>query len=163
VNLLSAHVSHHDLPMQTREQMVTLLNQQLTDTSDLYRQAKQAHWNVKGPRVFQRHELFDELAEALEQYVDLLAERVTALGGDALGTVRMVAAASRLPEFPERLAGGPEHIGVLAERYAHYVYATRTAINTATDAGDAGTADLFNAVSRGIDKRLWFLEAHPES
>jgi starvation-inducible DNA-binding protein len=86
VNMLLAHVSHHDLPMQTREQMVTLLNLQLADTSDLYSQVKQAHWNVKGPQFFQLHELFDGLAEALEQYVDLLAERVTALGGDALGT-----------------------------------------------------------------------------
>jgi starvation-inducible DNA-binding protein len=163
VTTLTTHVSHHDLPVQTREQMIALLNQQLADTSDLYSQAKQAHWNVKGPQFFQLHELFDELAKALEQYVDLLAERVTALGGDAMGTDRTVAAASRLPDYPETLAGGLQHVATLAERYAHYAFTTRTATNAAADAGDAGTADLFTEISRGVDKHLWFLEAHLES
>jgi starvation-inducible DNA-binding protein len=163
MTMLLAHVSHHDLPAQTREQMIGLLNQHLADTVDLHSQAKQAHWNVKGPQFFKLHELFDALAQTLEQHVDSLAERVTALGGDAMGTVRMAAAASRLPDYPERLEGGLHHVAVLAERYAHYAFTTRAAINSATEAGDLGTADLFTEISRGVDKHLWLLEAHLES
>src|SRR5215813_12659389 len=89
-----------DLPQDIRQKAIALLNQQLADTLDLFSQIKQAHWNVKGMHFMQLHEFFDTLAEGVEDYVDLLAERVTALGGVALGTARMSAAASHLPEYP---------------------------------------------------------------
>ncbi len=149
-----------DLALETRRKMVSLLNQQLADTSDLYSQTKQAHWNVKGPEFFQLHELFDLLAKNIDGYIDQIAERVTALGGEARGTVRMAAADSRLPEFPEGLRRGLQHVEALAERYAAYAASTRTGIDTAEQAGDTGTADLLTEVVRDIDKHLWFLEAH---
>ena len=97
-----------DLSAERREKMVAVLNQQLADTFDLHSQAKQAHWNVKGPQFHQLHELFDTLAEQLSGYVDLIAERATALGGTALGTARMSAAASVVErvraELPARIA-----------------------------------------------------------
>ena len=64
-----------DLPADRREKLIALLNQHLADTFDLYGQSKQAHWNVKGPQFHQLHELFDDLAEQLEGYIDLIAER----------------------------------------------------------------------------------------
>lgn len=155
-----AYQTLHDLPAHTREQMVTLLNQQLADAFDLYSQTKQAHWNVRGPEFSQLHALFDELADAMRGYVDLIAERVTALGGEARGTARMAAAASRLPEYPTDLAKGMEHVRCLAERYASLAATTRAGIATATEAGDLATADLLSDICRGLDKHLWFLEAH---
>src|SRR4051812_34201144 len=88
-----------DLPAETREAMIELLNQQLADTSDLASQLKHAHWNVKGKDFWQLHLLFDKLWECPVEWADMLAERATALGGYATGTVRMAASASRLPEF----------------------------------------------------------------
>jgi starvation-inducible DNA-binding protein len=129
----------------------------------LYSQAKQAHGNVKGPQFFPLPRLVDELAEALAQYADALAERTTALGGDARGTVRMMAATSRIPDLPDTLVSGLQDLGALAERYAHYAFTTRAGIDTAGAAGDAGTADLVTEISRGVDKQLWLLEAHLES
>jgi len=149
-----------DLTANVREVMIPLLNQQLADTSDLYSQAKQAHWNVKGAQFFQLHELFDKLADQLQDFVDLIAERVTALGGTALGTVRMSAAASRLPDFPVDANGSMATVQALVQRFAQLSKTTRSAIEAATAAGDADTADLFTEVSRDLDKSLWFLEAH---
>jgi starvation-inducible DNA-binding protein len=149
-----------DLPADRRRKLVTLLNQHLADTFDLYGQAKQAHWNVKGPQFLQLHELFDSLAGQLQGFVDLIAERATALGGTALGTVRMAAAASRLAEYLPEGPGGREHVETLARRFAALAATTRSAIGTAEDLGDADTADLLTEVSRGLDKALWFLEAH---
>jgi starvation-inducible DNA-binding protein len=149
-----------DIPGEQREKLIELLNQHLADTFDLYSQTKQAHWNVKGPQFFQLHELFDTLAESVEDYVDLLAERVTALGGTAMGTARMAAATSRLAEYPLDAITGMQHVQALAERFASYAATSRKAINTANEYGDADTADLFTQISRGIDKHLWFLEAH---
>lgn len=149
-----------DLDIETREQIIALLNQQLADTFDLYSQTKQAHWNVKGAQFFQLHELFDQLAAGLLVHVDTIAERATALGGLAMGTARMSAAASRLSDFPADVVGSSETLGAVVSRYAELAATTRTAIETSDKLGDANTADLFTGVSRDLDKSLWFLEAH---
>jgi starvation-inducible DNA-binding protein len=151
--------TRHDLGEKARAALVALLNQQMADTSDLFSQVKQAHWNVKGPEFIALHKLFDEFAEELTGYIDDLAERAVQFGGRALGTVRMAAAASRLPEFPDANAGMAV-VAALADRYAALAATTRRAIDAADEAGDADTADLFTEISRGLDKSLWFLEAH---
>lgn len=149
-----------DLPLEMREKMIALINQQLADIFDLYSQTKQAHWNVKGAQFYQLHELFDKLAEELEDFADLIAERATALGGVALGTVRLASAATRLPEYPSDVVDSLPSVEALATRYVALCATTRTAIDTAARMGDADTSDLFTEVSRGLDKALWFLEAH---
>ncbi|HIK45010.1 MAG TPA: DNA starvation/stationary phase protection protein Dps [Leptolyngbyaceae cyanobacterium M65_K2018_010] len=149
-----------DLAADVRSQVVATLNQTLAATLDLKTQTKQAHWNVKGMDFYQLHELFDEMAGELESYVDMVAERATALGGTALGTARIAAAASILPEYPFEAIDGAEHVAALAERYAAYGQHLRAAIETTAALGDADTADLYTEISRTIDMRLWFLEAH---
>ncbi|MBI3360277.1 MAG: DNA starvation/stationary phase protection protein Dps [Chloroflexi bacterium] len=160
VQTTTLHKTKNDLSEKTRTTMVELLNQQLADTFDLYSQTKQAHWNVKGPHFIALHELFDKLAGEVLGFVDELAERATSLGGTALGTARMAAAASSLPEYPADLADGTAHVKALVDRWAAYAASTRAAIDASDDAGDATTADLFTQISGAIDKDLWFLEAH---
>lgn len=150
----------NDLDTKRREKVVPLLNQHLADTFDLFSQTKQAHWNVKGPQFFALHELFDKLAGQLVDDVDTIAERATALGGAARGTARQSAAASRLPEYPADATTGAQHVEALAARYAALAATTRSAIDAASQLGDADTSDLFTELSRGLDKSLWFLESH---
>ena len=150
----------NDLSAETREKAVQLLNQHLADTADLYSQTKQAHWNVKGMQFIQLHELFDSLAATLIGFVDEIAERATALGGIALGTTRLAAANSRLPEYPLDAVDGRQHLEALCQRYAALAKTTRAAIDEAEEYGDADTADLFTQISRELDKNLWFLESH---
>ena len=149
-----------DMSAATRSQVVGLLNGTLATTLDLKTQVKQAHWNVKGMDFYQLHLLFDDMATELEEYIDLVAERVTALGGLAVGTARAAAADSILPEFPFDIVDGKEYVTALADRYAPYAQHLRVAIDKAAEVGDADTADLYTEISRAIDKRLWFLEAH---
>lgn len=158
--MVKKHQTQIDIDSETREQVVTLLNQQLADTFDLYSQTKQAHWNVKGSEFIALHELYDKLAAELIDHVDTIAERATALSGVALGTARMAAAATRLPEFPAKAIGSEDSVRALAERYGELGASTRAAIDAADDLGDADTADIFTGVSRSLDKALWFLEAH---
>lgn len=149
-----------DLPEKAREKLVNHLNQILASTFDLYSQTKQAHWNVKGPAFFPLHELFDEIAGELIGFVDEIAERATALGGTARGTVRMAASESGLEEYPTDLVDGLDHVRALAERLGAYANAVRAGIDEAESLGDKDTADLYTGISRTADKRLWFLEAH---
>ena len=154
------HPSRIDLPESVREQVVTQLTQTLAGTLDLKTHVKQAHWNVKGKDFYQLHELFDQLAKELEAYVDLVAERITALGGTALGTVRQAAESSLLAEYPADIFQGMDHVRALSERYAALGKHTRASIDMTDDIGDRDTADLYTEISRGLDQRLWFLEAH---
>src|SRR5262249_47699671 len=130
------------------------------DCIDLQTQTKQAHWNVKGPNFIALHELFDKVNEDVENYVDDIAERAVQLGGVAEGTTRMVARRSSLAEYPASAVDGRSHVEALSSALAAFGKSARKAIGEADDLGDLDTADLFTAVSRGIDKWLWFVEAH---
>lgn len=154
------YASRIDLAEDIRAKVIPLLNQTLAATIDLQSQAKQAHWNVKGLDFLQLHELFDEMSGELIELIDLIAERVTSLAGIALGTARIAASESILPEYPLTAVSGLEHLTALADRYAAYAAHVRSGISQSEDYGDADTADLYTEISRAIDKRLWFLEAH---
>jgi starvation-inducible DNA-binding protein len=94
-------------------------------------------------------------------FVDEIAERATALGGLATGTVRMAAEASSLVEYPVDATAGKDTLNVVADRLAAYGAAVRSSAETAeSDLGDLDTQDLLIEVSRAIDKHLWFVEAH---
>lgn len=154
------HPTSNDLPKATRAAMVALLNTNLATTLDLALQAKYAHWNVKGPSFIALHELFDQVHAAAMTLADTIAERVTALGGTANGTARIVATASALKEYKLKAAGGGEHVKALAAAIAGLAKPARSAIETSAQAGDAGTSDLFTGASRELDKLLWLVEAH---
>lgn len=157
---MELHKTKNGLSAETRQKVIDILNARLADASDLKSQAKQAHWNVKGIHFFQLHELFDQVAAAVEAHMDLIAERATALGGTALGTVRVAAQNSSLSEYPLEITDGTAHVDALSTALADFGNVVRRNIDETNDLGDADTADLFTEVSREIDKLLWFVEAH---
>jgi starvation-inducible DNA-binding protein len=150
----------NDLSEATRVKAIELLNARLADAIDLQTQTKQAHWNVKGPDFIALHKLFDEVNEDVEDYVDDIAERVVQLGGVAEGTARMAAKRSSLSEYPANAVEGRSHVDALSSALAAFGKSSRKAIDAANDFGDLDTADLFTEISRGVDKWLWFVEAH---
>jgi starvation-inducible DNA-binding protein len=150
----------NDLPEVARVKLIELLNARLADCKDLQTQTKQAHWNVKGPNFIGLHELFDKINEGVDEYVDEIAERAVQLGGVAEGTARVVAKRSTLPEYPLQIADGHSHVDALSSALAAFAKSARKAIDDSDALGDKDTADLFTEVSRGIDKWLWFVEAH---
>ena len=150
------------LKSNTRTAMIDLLNARLADAIDLALVTKQAHWNLKGPTFIAVHELLDQLRDDIDEHVDIIAERVAQLDGVALGTVQNVAKASKLAPYPTDIHKVADHLAALVDRYAALGKSTREAIDAADDAGDAGTADIFTAFSRSLDKNLWFLKSHLE-
>ncbi|MDX9850111.1 MAG: DNA starvation/stationary phase protection protein Dps [Anaerolineaceae bacterium] len=148
-----------DIPQEERIEVINILNQRLAETFDLYSQTKQAHWNVKGSDFIQLHEFFDRIAEMIFPFVDSLAERITALGGTAMGTARMAANSSELEEFP-LINDGMECVQELAERYASLANKCREGIDTTEELEDIGSSDLLTEMVRDLDKALYFLEAH---
>ena len=150
----------NDLPPATRRSAVELLNEHLADAVDLQLQAKQAHWNIKGPNFAGLHELFDRVAAQAGEYSDLIAERAVALGGVARGTRQAVAAQSQLREYPLDAGEWRAHVQAMQDALATFGRGARKAIDDATALNDADTADLFTEISCGADKSLWMVEAH---
>jgi starvation-inducible DNA-binding protein len=155
--------TENDISKERRSELNALMNLRLASAVDLQMQMKQAHWNVKGPSFIGLHELFDKVDEAVENYVDKIAERIVQLGGIAEGTVRVAAARTRLPEYPLAIAEGMAHVEAVARALSTFGREARATIDEANALDDADTADLFTEVSRGIDQWLWFVEAHSQA
>ena len=149
-----------DLSEETRTRVANYLNERLADAIDLGAQTKHAHWNVKGPNFIALHELFDKVAENVEDHVDELAERITTLGGTAYGTLAAAARSTSLKPYPEEITEGLAHVEALSASLADFGKKVRRGIQQTGDWGDADTADLLTGISRDVDKYVWFLEAH---
>jgi len=152
----------NDLPEAARRQIVTLFNQRLADAIDLQTQCKQAHWNVKGPSFIALHKLFDEIHADAQEYVDLIAERIVQLGGIAEGTLGVAAGRSTLIDYPLGISTGGEHVAALSDALAAFGRTARIGIEEMNELKDADSADILTEISRGVDKWLWFVEAHQQ-
>lgn len=160
---IDLYVTENSLMLERRTNLIMLLNQRLATAIDLQMQLKQAHWNVKGPNFISLHKLFDEAYREVENYVDLIAERIVQFGGIAQGTVRSSAASTELADYPAAIADGLAHVEAVARALSTFGEEARSMIVEANVLEDAGTADMFTEISRGTDKLLWFVEAHTQA
>ena len=158
----SSYETRIDIPSNAKQTAIALLNARLADTIDLALLTKQAHWNLKGKQFVAVHEMLDGFRGEIDEWSDTIAERAVQLGGTPLGTTQAVNSATSLPAYPTDIHSIEDHLKALAERYGQVANAVRKAISESEEAGDANSADIFTEVSRGLDKQLWFLEAHLE-
>lgn len=154
------HATRVSLPEKVRVEIITLLNKTLAATTDLQMQLKHAHWNVKGMEFIALHKLFDELAEEVENQVDVVAERITSLGGTALGTLQAAAAGTQLRAYPTDIFAARDHLEHLTHSFAILGEHARNGMKFSEELEDMATNDVYVDLTRMLDKNLWFLEAH---
>lgn len=150
----------NDLPERMRATVAHLLNARLAELIDLQLQAKHAHWNVKGTSFIALHELFDEVASAVREHVDLVAERIVQLGGVAEGTLQAVADKSQLNVYSLAAGDWVHHVERLSAAIAVASEGIRAEIDKVSALGDAVSAGILTGICQGLDKWLWFVEAH---
>jgi starvation-inducible DNA-binding protein len=153
---ISLRSTRLDIPADIRLYLVQVMNETLTWTADLRCQVKQALWHTKGKAPAAHHTLFREMALELDDYADLLADRIAVLGG----TARVCAAESNFGEYPGATADPDQDIVALADSFAECSKSVRHAISQAIDVEDAVTAALFTEISQGIEWRLCCLESY---
>jgi starvation-inducible DNA-binding protein len=149
-----------DLSETKRVQLIQLCNACLAEAVDLQLHCKHAHWNVKGPNFIALHQLFDQVNESVEDYIDSIAERAVQLGGIANSTAHVVASWAHMPENDTQNASEPNYVQSLSDALASFGKIARNAIGKSNENGDAVSADIFTEISRGVDKWLWMVEAH---
>ena len=156
------HKTNNDTKNNAKAVSMEALQARMAEGIDLALVTKQAHWNLKGPQFIGVHLMLDGFRDEIDEWVDMMAERITQLGGTARGTVQEVNRETSLQPYPTDIYTIADHIHELIVRYAATANAVRKSIDDTDEAGDAGTCDLLTEVSRGLDKQLWFLEAHTQ-
>lgn len=149
-----------DIAENAGKGVAALPNGQGAGLIDLKLSRKHARPNVSGPHVLALHEMSDPLQAGLAERIDVLAERITALGGRALETVQTLGSATRLGPLSEGLAGVVGLLEAHAERTAALGASVRKGTEEATEIGAADAADLLRAVTRRLHRTPWLLEAH---
>jgi starvation-inducible DNA-binding protein len=154
---MTEHKTHNDTDSNAKKVAIDLLNARVADGIDLALITKQAHWNLKGRQFIGVHEMLDKLRTDMDEYNDTMAERVV-----QLGTSQVIGKQSKIKAYPTEISRIEDHLNALIERYGQFANDVRKNIDESDDAGEPDTADIFTEVSRGVDKWLWFLEAHME-
>ncbi len=143
-----------------RAASVALLQVRLAAAIDLNSQAKQAHWNVGGPRFLSLHKLFGVVAGEAGKHSDLIARRIAMLGGLVEGTARVAAKRSELPVYPLGIRGAAAHTDALAEALAGFGLSLRSAVDPAAAIGDHGTAEMLAELTGNADRLLWLVDVY---
>ena len=151
------------LPTEQQSKMIELLNRRLADAIDLQLQSRQAYWNVKGPNFIALRELFDKVAEGVEEDANLIAGRIVQLGGMAEGTMHAVSMRSSLDGYLLATTDGNGHILALSSSLIAFGKVVRYASEQATELKDTDTADIFTEIARGIDIWIWFVETSQQA
>lgn len=149
-----------NIDREIREKLVAVLNALLSDSIDLSLQAKQAHWNIKGPAFISLHQMFDSVAKDVRTYSDTIAERVAQLGGVAVGTVQAVVFATKLPIYPVSAEDQDTHLDVLSTSLAAFSSRIVSAIEVALLLKDQITANILITIGEGTDKWVWMVQSN---
>jgi starvation-inducible DNA-binding protein len=148
------------LSSEQRDGVVSVLGTLLADEYVLYTKTRNYHWNVVGPQFNDLHKFFEAQYEALDEFIDEVAERSRSLGGRALGTLAEFQQVTRLKEEPGRAPDARTMIGHLLADHEHLVRALRADLQTVLDEhGDAGTSDFLTGLMEKHEKMAWMLRA----
>lgn len=133
----------------------------LTDLIGLALVAKQAHWNLIGPRFRSIHLQLDEIVDVTRRHSDTVAERATTIGVTPDGCADTVARDSRLPEISRSWLPEDEVLRYFVAALAVVVEGMRERID-ATAQTDPVSQDLFIAITADLEKEYWMVQATSE-
>jgi starvation-inducible DNA-binding protein len=155
----------NNLSRDVAERMTVLLNTHLVMSIDAQCYSKFLHWNVKGEGFFSAHKLFDKVYEMAVEHTDKIAERITAIGGEASGATLQLSLAwtdgsKRCSKDLSVLSSADVHACMInaATMLANLANSYRAAIKQSVD--DAVTQNLYLALTEEADHMLYFVEAH---
>ena len=144
-----------------RKQSIGVLNQVLADTIMLRDLYKKHHWQMSGVTFYQLHLLLDAHYEEQVKLVDMIAERIMALGGISIATPHDVAETTRIARPPKGREDVPTQLSRLLEAHEIVLRECHEGADLAADSGDDGTNDLLvSNVIRTNEPQVWFLAEH---
>jgi starvation-inducible DNA-binding protein len=146
------------LPEETRRITGDTLQGALADLLDLSLVAKQAHWNIVGPRFRSIHLQLDEVVTTARSYADTVAERAAAIGVTPDGRADVIAKTSCLPHAPDGWMRDTDVVAFLVDSLDKMIRRMRERID-ATEKTDLVTQDIFLEITRELEKHSWMFQA----
>ncbi len=138
-----------------------ILNKVLADGNVLYIKLRKFHWNLSGDNFMELHLLFEAQYTAVAEAIDEVAERISTLGGVAIGTTSEFSKLSQLKENPGKLPSNQEMLKELVSDHESIVKALRKNLDVVEEKhGDAGTSDFLNGLMQEHEKMAWKLRKY---
>jgi starvation-inducible DNA-binding protein len=138
--------------------LTEVLNTQIANWSLLYIKLHNYHWYVKGPQFFTLHLKFEELYTEAGLHLDNLAERLLALKGNPVATMREILEQATVQE-----AAGSENaeqmVRSITNDFGTLIGELKEGMALAEKAGDETTGDMLLAIHSAIEKHVWMLES----
>lgn len=144
---------------ESNEEVVKVLNQQVANWTVAFTKLHNFHWYVKGPNFFSLHTKFEELYDEASQYIDDLAERILAAGGNPVATLKESLDLSIIKEAGKGYKA-EEMVEELSQDFDNVSKQLEEAIEVASNADDDVTEDMFIGMQTNIDKHNWMLKSY---
>ncbi|GBV34371.1 Dps family protein [Staphylococcus aureus] len=145
--------------MSNQQDVVKELNQQVANWTVAYTKLHNFHWYVKGPNFFSLHVKFEELYNEASQYVDELAERILAVGGNPVGTLTEYLEQSIVKEAAKGYSA-EQMVEELSQDFTNISKQLENAIEIAGNAGDDVSEDMFIGMQTSVDKHNWMFKSY---
>ncbi|MCU5746603.1 DNA starvation/stationary phase protection protein [Staphylococcus sp. SQ8-PEA] len=145
--------------MSNNEEVVRVLNQQVANWTVAFTKLHNFHWYVKGPNFFALHTKFEELYDEASQFIDDLAERILAIGGNPVATLKESLEISIIDEAGKNYKA-EEMVAELSQDFTNVSKQLEEAIEVASKAEDDVTEDMFIGMQTDIDKHNWMLKSY---
>lgn len=135
------------------------LNLQIANWTVMYTKLHNFHWYVTGGSFFTLHEKFEELYDEAAGYIDEIAERLLAIGGKPVATLRESLSIATVAEA----AGGEspqEMVSAVIADFKKLANELKEGMNAAEEAQDEASGDLLLGILTSIEKHNWMLNAY---
>jgi starvation-inducible DNA-binding protein len=139
-------------------QLVGVLNKQIANWSVLYIKLHNYHWYVKGGQFFTLHVKFEEFYNEAGLHVDVIAERLLAIGGNPVATMKECLEISSVKEANGQ-ESADEMVQSIINDFSLITGELREGMNLAEKMNDETTGDMLLAIHSGLEKHIWMLTA----
>ncbi|WP_297983358.1 DNA starvation/stationary phase protection protein [uncultured Chryseobacterium sp.] len=138
-----------------------MLNKVLADGNVLYIKLRKFHWNLSGDNFMELHQLFENQYDAVAEAIDEVAERISTLGGVAIGTTSEFAKHSQLKETPGKVPDNQSMLRELVGDHEAIVKSLRQFVDDSDEKyGDKGTSDFLTGLMTDHEKMAWKLRKY---
>ncbi|MDZ5472614.1 Dps family protein [Bacillus sp. 31A1R] len=140
-------------------ELVQAVNRQVANWTVLYVKLHNYHWYVKGRNFFTLHEKFEEMYNEANVHIDELAERILALEGNPVATMKECLELASVQEASGN-ESAEQMVGSICGDFEKMVEELQDAIELAEKANDEGTGDMLLSVKQSLKKHIWMLKAY---
>ena len=136
------------------------LNEYLANQQVMYIKLHNLHWYVKGRSFFTLHTKLEELYDQTAEIVDAVAERLLALGGSPVGSLKKALSLTSVKELEDAPISSEDTVKALISDVEYWIRDTKEIVKLAEDDDDGATADQFNGYLAEYQKLLWMLKSY---